>query len=146
MAIVATRAMLGRASEEVMTVPNDTITTNHRVETEALPAVPTQDEELRRVAHKHLENVRKFKLYLSAYVLGMLVLTPVWALTEYLKADGWPERFSEQSNPGDWNPWIFWVALAGLLLVGIAALRAYFTTPITEAEVDREVERLTSRR
>jgi hypothetical protein len=146
MAIVATRAMLGRASEEVMTVPNDTITTNHRVETEALPAVPTQDEELRRVAHKHLENVRKFKLYLSAYVLGMLVLTPVWALTEYLNADGWPERFSEQSNPGDWNPWIFWVALAGLLLVGIAALRAYFTTPITEAEVDREVERLTSRR
>ena len=126
-------------------MPTDTTTKNGLVTTEALPAAPPHDEELRRVAHRHLENVRKFKLYLSMYVLGMLVLTPVWALTEYLNADGWPERFSEQSNPGDWNPWIFWVALAGLLLVGIAALRAYFTQPITEADVDREVERLTTR-
>ena len=127
-------------------MPTDTTATNGRVTTEALPASPTHDEELRRVAHRHLEHVRKFKLYLSAYVLGMLVLTPVWALTEYLNADGWPERLSEQSNPGDWNPWILWVALGGLLLVGIAALRAYFTKPVTEADVDREVERLTARR
>jgi len=130
----------------VTTVPTDTITTNDRVETATTSAAPTRDEELRRVAHKHLEHVRKFKLYLSAYVLAMLVLTPVWALTEYLNADGWPERLSEQSNPGDWNPWILWVALGGLLLVGIAALRAYFTKPITQADIDREVERLTSRR
>jgi hypothetical protein len=146
MAVVVACAMLGWAWEEVTTVPTDTITTNDRVETAVTPAAPTKDEELRRAARKQLENVRKFKLYLSAYVLGMLVLTPVWALTEYLNADGWPERFSEQSNPGDWNPWILWVALGGLLLVGIAALRAYFTKPITEADVDREVERLTSRR
>jgi hypothetical protein len=125
-----------------MTVPADTITTNNRVETGAAPTVPTRDDELRRIAHKHLENVRKFKLYLSAYVLTMLVLTPIWALTEYLNADGWPERLSEQSNPGDWNPWILWVALAGLLLVGLAGLRAYFVRPVTNAEVEREVERL----
>jgi hypothetical protein len=146
MAVATECAMLGWAWEEVTTVPTDTITTNDRVETAVTPTAPTKDEELRRVAHKQLENVRKFKLYLSAYVLGMLVLTPVWALTEYLNADGWPERFSEQSNPGDWNPWILWIALGGLLLVGIAALRAYFTKPITEADIDREVERLTSRR
>jgi hypothetical protein len=33
-----------------------------------------------------------------------------------------------------------------LLLVGIAGIRAYFVRPVTDAEVEREVERLTSRR
>ena len=127
-------------------MPTETTTTNERVELEAAPVAPTRDDELRRIAYRHLEHVRKFKLYASAWVLGMLVLTPVWAVTEYMNADGWPERLSDQSNPGDWNPWILWVGLVGLLVVGLAGLRAYFTTPITEAEVEREVERLTTRR
>jgi hypothetical protein len=33
------------------------------------------------------------------------------------------ERLSTQSNPRDWDPWILWVALAELLVVGIAGLR-----------------------
>lgn len=126
-------------------MPTETITTNDRIALEQAPSVPTRDAELRRIAYRHLEHVRKFKLYASAWVLGMLVLTPVWVVTEYVNADGWPERFSEQSNPGDWNPWILWVGLVGLLVVGIAALRAYFTKPITEDDVEREVERLSRR-
>jgi hypothetical protein len=127
----------------MITVPTETMSTNERVEVE--PTAPTRDEELRRIAYKHLENVRKFRLYASAYILGLLVLTPVWIVTQYMDNDGWPERLSTQSNPGDWDPWILWVALAGLLVVGIAGLRAYFTHPITDADVEREVERLTSR-
>jgi hypothetical protein len=76
----------------------------------------------------------------------MVLLTPVWIVTQYADNDGWPERLSSQSNPGDWDPWIVWVALVGLLLVGIAGIRAYFVRPVTDAEVEREVERLTSRR
>jgi hypothetical protein len=146
MAAASPSAILGWVWEEVMTVPTDTITTNDRVETVTPPVAPTKDEELRRIAHDRLENVRKFKLYASAYVLGMLLLTPVWIVTQYADNDGWPERLSSQSNPGDWDPWIVWVALVGLLLVGIAGIRAYFVRPVTDAEVEREVERLTSRR
>ena len=41
---------------------------------------------------RHLERVRKFKLYLAVYVLSMLVLTPVWIVTQYETADGWLEH------------------------------------------------------
>jgi hypothetical protein len=129
-------------------MPTETITTNERLAPEALPQVVRAHDEklLRELAVKHLEHVRKLKLYAAAYVLGLFVLTPVWLVTEYMRADGWPERFSDQANTGDWNPWILWVALVGGFLVGVAALRAYFGRPVTEADIEQEVERLKSSR
>jgi len=131
-----------------MTVPTETIARNERLAPEALPQiVRARDEELlRELALKHLEHVRKLKLYASAYVLGLIVLTPVWIVVEYIGADGWPQRLSDQGNPGDWDPWILWVALVGGFLVGVAALRAHFGRPATEADIEREVERITSSR
>lgn len=126
----------------------ETVTTNERLAPEALPQiVRARDDELfRKLALKHLEHVRKLKLYASAYVLGLIVLTPVWIVTEYMTADGWLERLSDNGNPGDWDPWILWVALVGGFLVGVAALRAYFGRPATEADIEREVERLKASR
>ena len=49
------------------------------------------------------------------------------------------------ATPGDWEPWILYVALIWGLVVGIAALKAYFDRPTTEAEVDREIRRLRAR-
>jgi len=131
-------------------VPIETLTTNERVVSEPVPVgtPASEDEELRKFAARHLEHVRKFKLYLSAYVLSMLVLTPVWIATQYESADGWPEHLSSRSRyPGDWDPWIIWVALIGFVVVAIAGLRAYYfdRRPTTEADIDREVERLKSR-
>jgi hypothetical protein len=118
------------------------------VTSEAVPEVMRSREEdaLRTFAVRHLERVRKFKLYLTAYVLSMLVLTPVWIVTQYETADGWPEHLSSRSRyPGDWDPWIIWVALAGGVIVAIAAYRAYLDRPTTEADIEREIEHLKTR-
>jgi len=130
-------------------MPPETVTTNERVASEAVPGIvrSRDDETLRKLALRHLEHVRKFKLYVSVYVLSMLVLTPVWIVTQYETADGWLKHLSSRSRyPGDWDPWIIWVALIGAFLVAIAGFRTYFDRPTTEADVEREVERLKSTR
>jgi hypothetical protein len=129
-------------------VPTETLTTNERVAPEKVPEIvrSREDETLRKLALRHLEHVRKFKLYLSIYVLSMIVLTPVWIVTQYYTQDGWLEHLSTRSRyAGDWDPWIIWVALAGAVLVAIAGLRAYFSRSNTEAEIEREIERLKAR-
>ncbi len=129
-------------------MPTETLSTNERVTPEGVPAIvrKPEDDELRKLAVRHLEHVRRFKLYLSIYVLSMLVLTPVWIVTQYETADGWLKHLSSRSRyPGDWDPWIIWVGLVGAVLVAIAGLRAYFDRPTTEAEVEREIERLKTR-
>jgi hypothetical protein len=124
-------------------VPSNTITKNERLASETVPQPVRTDEDraLREMALKHLEHVRRLKLYASIYVLAVVVLTPVWIVTQYVDADGWPERLSTESNPGDWDPWLLWVILIGAFLVGIAALRVYFR-PSTEADVERELGRM----
>ncbi|HEU0246120.1 MAG TPA: 2TM domain-containing protein [Gaiellaceae bacterium] len=130
-------------------MPTETLTRNERPASEAVPenGQSREDEALRKLALRHLERVRKFKLYLSVYVLSMLVLTPVWIVTQYEQADGWLEHLSTRSRyPGDWDPWIIWVALIGAFVVALAAFRAYFDRAETEGEIEREVERLKSKR
>jgi NADH:ubiquinone oxidoreductase subunit 5 (subunit L)/multisubunit Na+/H+ antiporter MnhA subunit len=130
-------------------VPTETLTTNERAAPEAVPElVPKrEDEALRRLALRHLERVRKFKLSLAVYLLSLLVLTPVWIVTQYEQADGWPEHLSTRSRyAGDWDPWIIWVALIGAFVVAIYAIRAYFERGSTEDEIEHEIERLKSTR
>ena len=103
------------------------------------------EDELRHWARRHVERVRHLKKSVAYYALGMLVLTPIWALVQW-QDNGAFERFSTHSNPGDWEPWIFYVALIWGLLVAIDAVKVYFDRPTTEAEIDRAIERLTSRR
>jgi hypothetical protein len=129
-------------------VPTETLPRNERVTSETVPEIVRSREEdaLRMVAVQHLERVRRFKQSLVAYVLSLLVLTPVWIVTQYESADGWPEHLSTRSRyPGDWDPWIIWVALIGGVIVAIAAYRAYVDRPTTEPEIEREIERLKTR-
>lgn len=129
-------------------MPTETVTTtNERVASEEVPQIvrSREDDALRKLALRHLEHVRKFKFYLFVYVLSMIVLTPVWIVTQYETADGWLKHLSTRSRyPGDWDPWIIWVALVGAVLVAIAGYRAYFSRADTEGEIEREVERLKS--
>jgi 2TM domain len=112
---------------------------------ESLLVVPTSDEEFRLLALKQIERRRRLELRASAYVLGMLVLTSVWVVTEYLRADGWPQRLSHSGNPGDWSPWILWVGLAWGFYVAMTAVAIHFRRPTTQGELERELERMRRR-
>jgi TRAP-type C4-dicarboxylate transport system permease small subunit len=105
------------------------------------------DEALRDWARRHLERVHKLRLHVAAYVLGIVLLTPIWMLVEWQNNGGFERLdWSDEGEPGGWEPWILYVVLIWGLFVAIEALRVYFDRPTTEREVDREVERLTSRR
>jgi hypothetical protein len=102
------------------------------------------DDELREWARKHIKRVRSAKAHVWAFVLGMIVLIPLWILVEWQSAGGF-ERFSDGDQPGDWEPWILYIAIPWGLCVAFIALSAYFDRPTTEADVDREVRRLAAR-
>jgi len=120
-------------------VPAEMLTTNERSASQ--PTTSMREDELREWARKHVERVRKLKLNVAAYLLGMVVLTAVWALVEW-QDNGAFERFSGGNNPGDWEPWILYPALIWGFFVAIDVLKTYFDRPTTEAEIDREVTRL----
>jgi hypothetical protein len=122
------------------------LTKNERTASSPIPTSTPEDDELREWARKHVERVRRLKLHVAAFVLGIVVLTPVWVLVEWSDNGGF-ERFdfTDDGTPGDWEPWILYVALIWGLVVAIMALKTYFDRPTTEAEIDREVKRLTSR-
>ena len=126
-----------------------TVSTNGRVAAEDSQEIAPslEDKALRKLAVQHLENIRKFKRYLSVYLISMLVLTPIWVITQYEQADGWLQHLSSRSRyPGDWDPWLIWVGLIGAFIVALAGYRAYFDRPETEADIEREVERLKATR
>jgi hypothetical protein len=62
----------------------------------------------------------------ASWALGMAVLTPIWALIEW-QDNGAFERWSQNSQPGDWDPWILTVgaiwAASIVLLLTIRRLR-----------------------
>jgi hypothetical protein len=130
----------------VIDMPAELLTRDERGASPPTPTAALPDDELREWARKHVERVRRLKLHAAGFLLGMIVLTPVWALVEWQDNGGF-ERFdfSDDGTRGDWEPWILYVALIWGLVVAIMALRTYFDRPTTEAEIDREVRRLTSR-
>jgi hypothetical protein len=101
------------------------------------------DLELRRFTHARLERVRRLKFHIAAWALGMAVLTPLWALIEWQDNGGF-ERWSDNGNPGDWEPTIVYVGAIWALVIAIFALQVYLDRPTKEAEIDREVRRLRS--
>lgn len=126
-------------------MPSELLTKDER-RTELPPLTPAarEDEELREWAHKHIERVRQLKLHAAAFVVGMLVLTPVWALTQWQDNGSFKHfDFSPDGTPGDWEPWILYVALIWGGIVALMAVKAYFDRPTTHEEIDREISRLT---
>jgi len=98
---------------------------------------------LRDWAREQIESQRRLRTRAAVFVLGMLVLTPVWAVGEYLGSGGWPQRLSANGNPGDWSPWIIWVALAWGFYVALTALVIHLRRPpVDDEEIDRVLARL----
>jgi 2TM domain len=127
-----------------MNVPAEMLTKNERTASEPTAVTGVQDDELRAWARKHVERVRRLKRDFAVFVLGMVSLTAIWALVEW-QDNGAFERFSGGNNPGDWEPWILYVALIWGFFVALDALKMHFDRPTTEAEIDRQIERLRSR-
>jgi hypothetical protein len=110
-------------------------------------AMATRDEstteELRDWARDRVQLRRRLRQRTAGFVLGMLFLAPVWAVGEYLSSGGWPQRLSSNDNPGDWSPWIIWVALAWGFYVALTALALHCKQPpVDDAEIDLELARL----
>lgn len=137
-----------------------TLTKNERVAPERVPGIVESEREdpLRALAVERIHGLRRFKLHLTVFALGIPILGGVWVLTEYYEEHTWPSRFASAPDvAGTWDPWFFFVAGIWFIVLAIHALRTYFGPPIgpigryirrpaTTAEVDREVERLKSRR
>jgi hypothetical protein len=96
-------------------------------------------------AQRQLDHVRRFKLSLRLYVLALLVLTPVWIVTQYETSPGWPTHLSSRSRyPGDWDPWLIWVAVVGAVIVLIAGYRVHRDRTDASARIARGSEHLKS--
>jgi hypothetical protein len=141
-------------------MPLETVAQNERVAPEHVPGIfePEREDPLRALAIERIHRLRRFKLHVVAFALGIPILGGVWVLTEYYEEHTWPSRFaSDPDVAGTWDPWFFFVAGTWAIILAIHALRTYFgppvgpvgryiRRPVTRAEMDREVERLTSRR
>ena len=100
-------------------------------------------EELRAWARERVRLRRRLQERGIVFVLGMLVLTPVWAVGEYLSSGGWPQRLSGNDNPGDWSPWIIWVVLVWGFYIAVTAVALHYRRPpVDDREIDRELVRL----
>ena len=105
---------------------------------------PTDDEQLaRRQAITQIERTRRFKMRAVVSSLGMVVLTVIWAISEYYNAGGWPtDGFSQSSSiPNVWNIWIIYPLLAWVVFLVASAWDVYLRKPISEKEIRREIER-----
>ena len=81
------------------------------------------DDDLRTEARKRLEKRRDFSAHLVAYVVVNLMLIGIWAVT------------------GAGSFWPVWVILGWGVGVVLNAWDVFFRRSITEADIDREIER-----
>ena len=75
-------------------------------------------------ARTRLEHLGRLKFHVAAWALGLLVVTPLWALIEWQDNGGF-ERWSDKGQQGSWEPWILYVGGIWALVVAALALRTY---------------------
>jgi hypothetical protein len=85
-------------------------------------------DELRTFARKQLKKKQEFKSYLVVYAGVTTLVSAVWFLT----------------SPGGyfWPIWVIFGMGIGAVATGLEAHGKSWSKPITEADVDAEVERL----
>lgn len=120
-------------------MPTETLTRLESTVSQQGPAAAPEDE-LHERARKRVERIHAVRANIAAFLVGMIVLMPVWLVVEWQSA-GTFERWSDGDNPGDWDPWILWIAVPWFLWVAFVCLRAYIDRD-KEGEIEREVRRL----
>jgi H+/Cl- antiporter ClcA len=108
------------------------------------PDAPVAGEQLtRQQAIRQIERRRRFLMRAALFTLLMILLTVIWAFSEYHNAGGWPTHgFSQSSGIKNvWNYWIIYPAFVWALLTAGDAWFVYRNKPISEAEIKREIDR-----
>jgi protein-S-isoprenylcysteine O-methyltransferase Ste14 len=103
------------------------------------------DDTVRDLAIKEIERKRRF---LTRAVIGgavIVLLVAIWAVSEYHNAGGWPsDGFSQSSSiPHVWNIWIIYPVISIRLILALDGWFTYFRKPISEREIQRDIDRLT---
>ena len=109
-----------------------------------VPVGPLEDERIERdEAVKRIERKRKFWYQTLAGGVAMVLLSVIWALTEFQNAGGWPTAgFSQSSSiPHVWNMWILYPVIAWLFFTVIYGISVYMRKPISESDIQRELGR-----
>jgi hypothetical protein len=94
------------------------------------PRDPATADEMRRCARRHLEGIRRLRFHLAAWVLGMVVITPLNALIEW-QDNGSFQRLSSDSQPGSWDPWVLPIGGIWALAIALLALVVHIDRPKT---------------
>jgi hypothetical protein len=89
---------------------------------------PARDNEVRKYATKLLKKRQDFKEYMWVYLVVTAITTGIWFFTT--------------PNGYFWPIWVIFGMGIGAVLTGLDALGKLSRKPITEAEIDAEVERL----
>ncbi len=113
------------------------------------PDAPARSDQLaRQQAIRQIERRRRFRIRASIGSLGMIILVVIWALSEYHNAGGWPTSgFSQSSGiPDVWNYWIIYPAIAWVLITAADAWFVYGHKPVSESEIQREIDRQAGQR
>ena len=102
----------------------------------------------RQQAIRQIERKRRFKMRATMGTLLMIVVTVIWAFSEYHNAGGWPTNgFSQSSGiPNVWNYWIIYPLIAWVLLTAANAWWVFGRKPISEAEIKHEIGRQAGQR
>jgi len=110
---------------------------------------PAGDDRLaRQEAIKQIERRRRFWVSTAAWTVVMILVAVVWAISEYHNAGGWPTNgFSQSSGiPNVWNYWIIYPFIAWVLGTAAGAWWVYGRKPVSESDIQREIERQAGRR
>jgi hypothetical protein len=102
----------------------------------------------RQEAIRQIERRRRFWFRATAGTVGMLVLAVIWAIAEYNNAGGWPTNgFSQSSGISDvWNYWIIYPAIVWMLATAADAWWVFGHKPISEDQINHEMERQAGQR
>lgn len=106
------------------------------------------EERDRELAVKQIQRKRRFQARAFSYGASCILLTIIWAISEYNNAGGWPSSgFSQSSSiPHTWNIWIIYPVLGLGLILAIDAWNTFGRRPISEGDIQREMKRMHSAR
>lgn len=106
------------------------------------------DRLARQQAIRQIERRRRFWISTATGAVAMVLLVVIWATSEYHNAGGWPVHgFSQSSSIHDvWNFWIIYPLIAWVLATAAHAWFVFGHKPISESEIQSEIERQAGRR
>src|SRR5579862_1852771 len=125
-------------------MPTEQITNNRPPVIDSAPTPTERDQSIRDLAIKQLERRRRFLAHAVGTAVATVILVIVWATTEYNNAGGWPSHgFSQSSSiPHVWHIWIVYPVAGLLVFLVLDAWNTFGRKPLTEREIQREMDRL----